>query len=116
MKDTNKKSFDVIVIGAGASGMMAAIVAAGKGARVLVLEHKDKIGKKILATGNGKCNFTNEDMTREHFRGNPSLIENVLSEFEHKDTLTFFENLGIFPKMKCSFWDISRKILSCPAC
>ena len=60
MKDTNKKSYDVIVIGAGASGMMAAIVAAGKGARVLVLEHKDKIGKKILATGNGKCNFTNE--------------------------------------------------------
>ena len=104
MKDTNKKSYDVIVIGAGASGMMAAIVAAGKGARVLVLEHKDKIGKKILATGNGKCNFTNEDMSREHFRGDSSLVENVLSEFDQKDSLSFFENLGIFPKNRNGYF------------
>ena len=49
--------YDVIIIGAGASGLMAAAAAASKGARVALLEHKDDIGKKILATGNGRCNF-----------------------------------------------------------
>ena len=51
--------YDVIIIGAGASGLMAAATAASKGARVALLEHKDDIGKKILATGNGRCNFSN---------------------------------------------------------
>ena len=49
----------VAVIGGGASGMMAAVTAATEGARVIILEHKDRIGKKILSTGNGRCNFTN---------------------------------------------------------
>ena len=49
----------IAVIGGGASGMMAAITAASQGARVILLEHKDRIGKKILSTGNGRCNFTN---------------------------------------------------------
>ena len=49
----------VAVIGGGASGMMAAITAAEAGAHVILLEHKDRIGKKILSTGNGRCNFTN---------------------------------------------------------
>ena len=49
----------VAVIGGGVSGMTAAIAAAEKGARVIILEHKDRIGKKILSTGNGRCNFTN---------------------------------------------------------
>ena len=100
MKDTNKKSFDVIVIGAGASGMMAAIVAAGKGARVLVLEHKDKVGKKILATGNGKCNYTNKDMSDNYFRGDKELIISILSQFGEQDTIDFFEELGVLPKEK----------------
>ena len=54
--------YDVIIIGAGASGLMAAAAAASKGARVALLEHKHDIGKKILATGNGRCNFTNTDL------------------------------------------------------
>ena len=49
----------VAVIGGGAAGMMAAVTAASDGARVILLEHKDRIGKKILSTGNGRCNFTN---------------------------------------------------------
>ena len=52
--------FDVIVIGAGPAGCICAITAARKGAKVLVLEKNDKPLKKLLATGNGKCNFTNE--------------------------------------------------------
>ena len=53
------RSVQVIVIGGGASGMMAAITARRCGAGVLLLEKKENLGKKILATGNGKCNFTN---------------------------------------------------------
>ena len=49
----------VLVIGGGASGMMAAIAAAGQGAEVTILEQNEQLGKKILSTGNGKCNFTN---------------------------------------------------------
>ena len=53
------KKKTVAVIGGGASGMMAAITAASEGAHVILLEHKDRIGKKLLSTGNGRCNFTN---------------------------------------------------------
>lgn len=87
--------YDVIIIGAGASGLMAAAVAASKGARVALLEHKDDIGKKILATGNGRCNFTNTDMSVNKFHGSKALIKNGLSQFNYSDTIRFFKELGI---------------------
>jgi predicted Rossmann fold flavoprotein len=87
--------YDVIIIGAGASGLMAAAVAASKGARVALLEHKDDIGKKILATGNGRCNFTNTDMSVNKFHGSKALIKNGLSQFNYSDTICFFKELGI---------------------
>lgn len=87
--------YDVIIIGAGASGLMAAAVAASKGARVALLEHKDDIGKKILATGNGRCNFTNTDMSVNKFHGSKALIKNGLSQFNYADTIRFFKGLGI---------------------
>ena len=87
--------YDVIIIGAGASGMMAAATAASKGARVALLEHKDDIGKKILATGNGRCNFTNTDMSVNRFHGSKALIKNGLSQFDYADTIRYFEKLGI---------------------
>lgn len=87
--------YDVIIIGAGASGLMAAAAAASKGARVALLEHKDDIGKKILATGNGRCNFTNTDMSVNKFHGSKALIKNGLSQFNYSDTVRFFKELGI---------------------
>lgn len=87
--------YDVIIIGAGASGLMAAAAAASKGARVALLEHKDDIGKKILATGNGRCNFTNTDMSVNKFHGSKALIKNGLSQFNYEDTIRFFKGLGI---------------------
>lgn len=87
--------YDVIIIGAGASGLMAAAAAASKGARVALLEHKDDIGKKILATGNGRCNFTNTDMSVNKFHGSKALIKNGLSQFNYSDTICFFKELGI---------------------
>lgn len=91
--------YDVIIIGAGASGLVAAIAAARQGSKVLVLEQKDKPGKKILATGNGKCNFTNRFQSPECYRSeDSSFAVRVLSGFDVTKTLQFFSELGIYPK------------------
>lgn len=107
------KQRQVIVIGAGASGLMAAITAAEHGAGVLVLEHMDSAGKKLLLTGKGRCNYTNTDVSPKHYHsferylagsdaGNaPSaFIEAVLSEFDHPACLAFFRELGIEPDIR----------------
>lgn len=92
-------NYDVIVIGAGASGLVAAITATRNGRRVLVIEQKDKAGKKILATGNGKCNFTNLHQSPDCYRSNDSAFPmKVLSCFDVQNTIEFFRDLGIFPK------------------
>lgn len=95
------RRFDVIVVGAGASGLMAGISAARKGAKVLILEHMDSAGKKILATGNGKCNFTNEKQGIAYYRGkNPAFVLPVFEQFGLAETLQLFEELGIVPRDK----------------
>ncbi len=95
------RKFDIIIVGAGASGLTAAIQAARKGAEVLILEHMDKAGKKILATGNGKCNFTNEKQGIAYYNGkNPAFVLPVLEQFGLHETLPFFEELGIYPRNK----------------
>ncbi|MBQ9768261.1 MAG: NAD(P)/FAD-dependent oxidoreductase [Lachnospiraceae bacterium] len=100
-----KDVYDLIVIGGGASGMMTAITAAEAGCLVLVLEQKDKLCKKIYATGNGKCNFTNRDWQASYFRGsNPSLAEPVLRSFDLNDTLGFFKEIGIYPKERNGYF------------
>lgn len=91
-------NYDIIVIGAGASGLVAAIAAARKGGTVLIIEQKEKAGKKILATGNGKCNFTNTHQTSDCYRSDDSAFAmKVLSNFDNIHTLQFFERLGIIP-------------------
>lgn len=95
------RKFDVIIAGAGASGLVAGISAARNGASVLILEHMESAGKKILATGNGKCNFTNEKQGIAYYRGkNPAFVLPVLEEFGLAETLAFFEELGITPRNK----------------
>nr|MCR4743629.1 aminoacetone oxidase family FAD-binding enzyme [Lachnospiraceae bacterium] len=90
----------IAVIGGGASGLMAAITAAKNGADVTVFEKNDRIGKKILQTGNGKCNYTNLDMDDSYFYSSSDngIIKKILSKFNEKDTIAFFENLGIVPR------------------
>lgn len=93
------KQRKVIIVGGGASGIVAAISAAREGAHVTILEHKDRIGKKILSTGNGRCNLTNEYMALDCFRGDDiSIVANVLQQFGYKETLDFFEELGVILK------------------
>ncbi len=90
---------NVYIIGGGASGLVAAIIAARRGCAVTLLEHKDKLGKKILATGNGKCNYTNYKQTKECYRtSNSSFAMAVYQQFAVNSTIAFFEELGIYPK------------------
>jgi len=97
--------YDVIIIGAGASGLTAAIAAARQGSSVLVIEQKDRAGKKILATGNGKCNFTNRLQTPGCYRSDDSAFAmKVLSHFDVTKTLAFFEELGIYPKERDGYY------------
>ncbi len=105
MSNVQKNNYDVIVIGAGASGMMAAISASKSGARVLLIEHLNKVGKKILATGNGKCNYTNELQGVSFYRGdNPAFVVPVFEQFSMEDTVLFFKQLGIYPKVKNGYY------------
>ena len=89
----------VLVIGGGAAGMTAAIFAARSHASVTVLEHMDRVGKKLLSTGNGRCNFTNRDQKPEYYRcGQEGFPQKVLSQFSAEQTVAFFGELGILPK------------------
>lgn len=95
------KQKKIAVIGGGASGMMAAITAAKGGADVTVYEGNERVGKKILATGNGKCNFSNRNMGEEHFyASDPSLVRKVLDNFSVQDTEDFFSDLGMLIRDK----------------
>jgi len=87
----------VCIVGGGASGIMAAIAAAGAGAHVILLEHQDRIGKKILMTGNGKCNLTNlqMDASAYGFSQKDSLVGKVLKQFDQHDLMKFLEDLGM---------------------
>ena len=88
---------DVLVIGGGAAGMMAAIFAARAGADVTLLEHNEKLGKKIYITGKGRCNLTN-DCTRDEFLTqvprNPRFLYSALSFFAPRDMMTLLEENG----------------------
>lgn len=93
----------IAVIGGGASGMLAAITAleTNPDIRVIIFDQKDILGKKILSTGNGRCNLTNEKMAPDYFRSDtPELLSSVLKAFDYPDTMHFFENLGLLLKSR----------------
>ncbi|MCK9305080.1 MAG: NAD(P)/FAD-dependent oxidoreductase, partial [Bacteroidales bacterium] len=100
------EKWDIIVIGAGAAGMVAAISAArgvsgsemGRGLRVLLIEKKERAGRKILITGKGRCNITNMKEWQDfstHIHPSPGLLKPAFFSFSNKDTQNFFESLGL---------------------
>lgn len=89
----------VIVIGGGASGLAAAIAAAENGAKVTVVEKNNKAGKKLLVTGNGRCNITNTDMSVSKYRGeNLSFVKEILERYSTNDIIRFFESIALMTK------------------
>ncbi len=95
----------VVVIGGGAAGMTAAIIAARGGADVTVLEHMDRVGKKLLSTGNGRCNFTNRNQKPEYYRcSQADFAWKVIRQFPFEETVNFFEEMGILPKERNGYF------------
>ncbi len=95
----------VCIVGGGAAGMIAAIMAARNHAAVTILEHNEKIGKKLLATGNGRCNLTNEKQEKMCYHSeHPELLWDILQNFPFEQTLDFFEKIGIYPVSKNGYF------------
>ncbi len=89
---TDTNDYDVVVIGAGAAGLMCAITAGGHGKRVLVLDHANKVGKKILMSGGGRCNFTNTHSGPDNFiSANPHFCKSALSRYTPWDFIALVE-------------------------
>ncbi len=96
----NKKNilqYNIAIIGAGASGLLASIFLAKKNHHVTIFEKNNKVGKKLLATGNGRCNVTNENISLNNFysHSNISLIKPILENFNYKKCKDFFNNIGV---------------------
>ena len=91
--------YDIIILGAGASGLMAA-AHLPKHLSVLILDANTKIGAKILVSGGGKCNVTNENVSSNHYLGDEYFTSFALESFTSNDTLNFFENFGVIPKIR----------------
>lgn len=89
--------FDVIIIGGGAGGLFLATQLPSR-LRVAILESNDRVGKKLLATGNGKCNLTNLDMNIVHYN-KPGAVEEILDRFGATDTISAFERMGLITKV-----------------
>ena len=90
------QAYDVVVIGAGAAGLMCAIAAGRRGRSVLVLDHANKVGKKILMSGGGRCNFTNIHCTPANFiSANPHFAKSALSRYTPADFVALVERHGI---------------------
>ena len=98
MKQENPKNWDVLVIGGGAAGLMAAGFAARQGVRVLVLERNVRMARKVMITGKGRCNLTNQcdkDVLISHTVRNPRFLYSAYSFFSPQDVMELFQHLGV---------------------
>ena len=93
---------NVCVIGGGAAGMLAALTAAENGHRVLLLERQSRVGRKLLATGNGRCNLSNYHVSPAHYHGGASFCDFALSQFDVGETLQYFASLGLLTVSEAS--------------
>ena len=94
----------VVVIGGGASGLVAAIQASHHH-EVILLEGNDKCGKKILLTGNGKCNYWNQDIhIRNYYTDSLETLDNIISKDNQTEVFSFLESIGVYPKIKNNYY------------
>lgn len=95
----------ILIVGAGASGLIASIYAKDRDNEVILLERNQEPAKKILVTGNGRCNYYNEDQNLKHYNSdNPNLISEIITEENKKEVLNFFNKIGIIPKIKNGYY------------
>ena len=93
----NKNINKIAIIGAGASGLFSSILLSKKNHDVTIYEKNNKVGKKLLATGNGRCNISNENINLNHFHSNSdiSYLKNIFKSFNYQKTKQFFSDIGI---------------------
>ena len=90
------KNYDVVIIGAGAAGLMCAMTAGQRGRKVLILDHAERAGKKILISGGGSCNFTNLYLDSDHYiSANPHFCKSALSRFSQHDFISLVEKHNV---------------------
>lgn len=95
----------VVIIGGGASGLISSIFAKNKDNEVIILERNSTCGKKILATGNGRCNYWNEDQNLRHYNStSKNLLEKIITLDNQKQIMTLFDRIGIVPKIKNGYY------------
>lgn len=95
----------IIIVGGGASGLIAALFAKNTTNEVIILERNNICGKKILVTGNGRCNYWNEDQNLKHYHSsNKNFLSEILTESNKKQILSFFASIGIVPKIKNGYY------------
>lgn len=95
---------NICIIGGGAAGIAAAITASKCGGHVTLLDHMPRIAKKLLLTGSGKCNITNQDMNLNHFHGNEAFIREVFNKCPVSETLNFLNDCGIILKNRNGYY------------
>ena len=94
--------FDFVIVGGGAAGLSAAITFFNESTpsrrnKIIILERMDRIGKKILATGNGRCNLSNENISSEKYSSStPEILAKMITKMQPSVTLDFFHKLGLF--------------------
>lgn len=95
----------IVIIGGGAAGLISAIYSKNENTKVTILEKNPVCGKKILATGNGKCNYWNSDQSLTHYHStNQELISEIITEENKSEIMSFFTTLGIYPKIKNGYY------------
>ena len=96
MNNARPEEFDVIVLGAGAAGMLCAMTAGSRGRRVLLLDHANEVGRKIQISGGGRCNFTNLHVSADNFiSGNPHFCKSALARYTQHDFISLIDKHGI---------------------
>lgn len=96
------KNYDILIIGGGAAGLAAAVSARkeNKNIKIGIVEKSDRVAKKIHATGNGRCNYTNMDIRSDYFYGDKAFVEKILAQFGTDEALLFFKELGIMHRVE----------------
>ena len=95
----------ITVIGGGASGLIASIYAKTSNTQVILLERNSECGKKILATGNGRCNYWNSDQDLKHYNSSTTnLLKKIITEENKNEIMDFFNRIGIIPKIKNGYY------------